>query len=115
MRPPTRSRHCVPTRPVPPSSSAYGNVIGGSKNGEHWVRDKVFGEHASTTHTGTAPQVFAAFRNLALSLLLRWRHRNLTTARESYASHPAALFRRLKSPQPDKEKALQWSRSVDED
>ena len=65
------------------------------ENREHWIRDKVFGEDASTTHSGTAPQVFAAFRNLALSLLHRWRHRHLTAAREYYATHPAALFRRL--------------------
>jgi hypothetical protein len=62
---------------------------------EHWLRDVVFGEDANTTHTGSAPQVFAAFRNPALSLLHRWRHRNLTAARQYYASHPAALFRRL--------------------
>jgi hypothetical protein len=65
------------------------------ENREHWIRDVVFGEDASTTHTGTAPQVFAAFRNLVLSLLHYWRHRHLTAAREYYASHPAALFRRL--------------------
>ena len=51
-------------------------------NRAHWIRDKVFGEDASTTDIGTAPQVFAAFRNFA-------------AARDYYASHPAALFRRL--------------------
>jgi predicted transposase YbfD/YdcC len=65
------------------------------ENREHWLRDVVFGEDANTTHTGSAPQVFAAFRNPALSLLHRWRHRNLTAARQYYASHAAALFRRL--------------------
>jgi hypothetical protein len=34
-----------------------------------------------TPHAGSAPQAFAAFRNLALSLLHRWRHRTLTAAR----------------------------------
>jgi predicted transposase YbfD/YdcC len=65
------------------------------ENREHWLRDMDFGEDANTTHTGSAPQAFAAFRNLVLSLLHRWRHRNLTAAREYYASHPTALFRRL--------------------
>ena len=68
------------------------------ENREHWVRDVVFGEDASTTHTGTAPQAFAAFRNLALSLLHRWHHPHLTAAREYYATHPAALLRRLYQP-----------------
>lgn len=65
------------------------------ENREHWVRDLDFGEDANTTHVGSAPQAFAAFRNLALSLLHRWRHRNLTAAREYYASHPPTLFNRL--------------------
>jgi predicted transposase YbfD/YdcC len=65
------------------------------ENRAHWVRDVVFGEDANTTHSGTAPQAFAALRNAALSLLHRWRHRNLTAAREYYTGHPAALFRRL--------------------
>jgi hypothetical protein len=65
------------------------------ENREHWIRDKVFGEDASTTHSGTAPQVRAALRNLVLSLLHWWHHPHLTAAREYYASHPDALFRRL--------------------
>jgi predicted transposase YbfD/YdcC len=65
------------------------------ENRAHRVRAVVFGEDANTTHSGTAPQAFAALRSLALSLLHRWRHRNLTAARQYYASHPAALFRCL--------------------
>lgn len=65
------------------------------ENREHWIRDVIFGEDASTTRTGTAPQALAAFRNLALSLLHRWKHPAVTAAREFYASHPAALLRRL--------------------
>jgi hypothetical protein len=41
------------------------------ENREHWLRDLVFDGDANTTHTGTAPQVFAALRNLALSWLPR--------------------------------------------
>lgn len=66
------------------------------ENREHWVRDAVFGEDAATTRTGTAPQALAAFRNLAISLLHRWRRPDITAARQYFAGHPAALFRRLR-------------------
>jgi predicted transposase YbfD/YdcC len=59
----------------------------------HWVRDAVFGEDRSTTRTGRAPQVFAAFRNLALSLLRLWRGPQITAAREYFATHLGVLFR----------------------
>ena len=39
----------------------------------HWVRDVVFGEDRSTTRTAHAPQALAAFRNLAISFIHRWR------------------------------------------
>ena len=65
------------------------------ENDLHWVRDVVFAEDAATTRTHHAPQALAVFRNLALSLLHRWRHRHITAARQFYAAHPAALFRRL--------------------
>jgi predicted transposase YbfD/YdcC len=65
------------------------------ENKLHWVRDAVFGEDASTTRTDSAPEAMAAFRNLALSLLHRWRRSDVTAARQYFASHPAALCRRL--------------------
>jgi predicted transposase YbfD/YdcC len=65
------------------------------ENQVHWVRDVVFGEDASTTRTGTAPQALAALRNLALSLLRAWRRPDITAARQYYAGRPAALFRQL--------------------
>jgi predicted transposase YbfD/YdcC len=68
------------------------------ENRVHWVRDAVCGEDASTTHTGTAPQALAALRNLVLSLLHRWKHAEITAAREYYASHPTVLFRHLGLP-----------------
>ena len=58
----------------------------------HWLRDVVFGEDRATTHTGHAPQALAALRNLAISFIHRWRGREVTAAREYYASHPAVLF-----------------------
>jgi predicted transposase YbfD/YdcC len=65
------------------------------ENALHWVRDVVFAEDAATTHTGHAPQALAALRNLALCLLHRWRRHDITAARQYFATHPAALFRRL--------------------
>jgi predicted transposase YbfD/YdcC len=61
----------------------------------HWLRDAVFREDQSTTRTGHAPEALAAFRNLAISLIHRWRGSRVTEAREYYAAHPAHLFRRL--------------------
>ena len=70
----------------------------GIENGVHWVRDVVFGEDRATTRTGTAPQAFALFRNLALSLLRLWRGPHITANREYFATHLAALFRRAGIP-----------------
>ena len=39
------------------------------ENKLHWVRDTVFQEDASTVRTGTLPQVMAALRNTAISVL----------------------------------------------
>jgi predicted transposase YbfD/YdcC len=38
------------------------------ENGLHWIRDVTFAEDLSQVHTGAAPQVMAALRNLAISL-----------------------------------------------
>jgi predicted transposase YbfD/YdcC len=38
------------------------------ENGLHWVRDVTFGEDLSQVRTGSAPQVMATMRNLAISL-----------------------------------------------
>jgi predicted transposase YbfD/YdcC len=65
----------------------------GIENQVHWVRDVVFGEDRATTRCGTAPQAFALFRNLALSLLRLWRGPHITANREYFATHLAALFR----------------------
>jgi predicted transposase YbfD/YdcC len=65
------------------------------ENQVYRVRDVVFGEDASTTYTGPAPQAAAALRNLALSLLRAWHRPDITAARQYYASHPAAHFLQL--------------------
>jgi hypothetical protein len=56
----------------------------------------VCGEDASTTRIGTAPEMLAAFRNLALALLHHWHRPDITAARQYCAGHPAMLFHRLR-------------------
>ena len=70
----------------------------GIENSEHWVRDVVFGEDRSTTRTGHAPEVLAAFRNLTISFIRYWRGPEITASREYYASHLPVLFRQLGIP-----------------
>lgn len=41
----------------------------GIENGLHWVRDVTFGEDQSRIRTGHAPEIFAALRNAAISVL----------------------------------------------
>jgi hypothetical protein len=43
----------------------------GIENGLHHVRDVTFAEDASQVRSGTAPQVMAALRNLAIGVLCR--------------------------------------------
>jgi predicted transposase YbfD/YdcC len=70
----------------------------GIENCEHWVRDAVFGEDRSTTRTGQAPEVLAAFRNLAISIIRHFRGPAITASRAYYASHLGVLFRQLGIP-----------------
>jgi predicted transposase YbfD/YdcC len=62
----------------------------GIENRLHWVRDVTFDEDRSQTRTGSAPQVMAACRNLALSLLRRQGHTNIAAAVRTYAGRPPA-------------------------
>jgi predicted transposase YbfD/YdcC len=70
----------------------------GIENSEHWVRDVVFGEDRSTTRTGHAPEALAAFRNLVISFIRRFRGPAITASREYYATHLSVLFRQLGVP-----------------
>lgn len=46
----------------------------GIENKLHWVRDVVLGEDKSTIHLGSGPQVMAAIRNTALTILRKAGH-----------------------------------------
>ncbi len=58
------------------------------ENSRHYVRDVTFGEDRSRLRTGEAPQIMAAFRNLALTLLHRAGCTRIAAARRHLAAHP---------------------------
>jgi predicted transposase YbfD/YdcC len=58
------------------------------ENGLHYVRDVTFAEDASQVRAGTAPQVMACLRNLAIGALSHARPVNLATALRHHARDP---------------------------
>ena len=58
------------------------------ENKLHWVRDAVFREDASTVRTGGIPQVMAAMRNTAISVLRFTKHTKITDALQYFAAEP---------------------------
>jgi hypothetical protein len=79
---------------LPPARADARTLLGylrghwGIENKVHWVRDVTFDEDRSQVRTGAAPQVMAAMRNLALTLLRRAGHTNLAAALRTYAGRP---------------------------
>ena len=61
----------------------------GIENRAHWVRDVTMDEDRCQVRTGAAPQVMAAFRNLAISLLRLAGKANIAAALRRHAAHPA--------------------------
>ena len=60
----------------------------GIENKLHYVRDVSFDEDRSAVRTGAAPQVCAACRNLAITLLRRAGACNIAAACRTYAGRP---------------------------
>ena len=58
------------------------------ENGLHYVRDVTFGEDRSRLRTGHAPQVMAALRNLAITLIHRSGSTQIAATRRHLALHP---------------------------
>ncbi len=58
------------------------------ENGLHWVRDVVMGEDASTTRQPGAPQVRAAFRNIAISLVRLSGFDSVTESIDAFSADP---------------------------
>ncbi len=63
----------------------------GIENSSHYVRDVTFGEDRSRLRSGQAPQIMAAFRNLAITLLHRQGFSQIAATRRHFASHPRSL------------------------
>ena len=62
------------------------------ENKLHWVRDVTFDEDRSQVRCGNAPQIMAAFRNLAISALRLRNVTNIAAALRRYAAQPALAF-----------------------
>jgi predicted transposase YbfD/YdcC len=58
------------------------------ENGLHWVRDVVMGEDASSTRKPGAPQVRAAFRNIAISLARLSGLDSVTESVDAFSADP---------------------------
>ena len=66
------------------------------ENKLHWVRDAVFGEDASNVRTGVIPQVMAAMRNTAISVLRFTGHTKITDALQTFAADPKLAVNLIK-------------------
>lgn len=82
----------TPQRATPAQLLALWRGHWAIENKLHWVRDVTYGEDASAMRSGSAPQVMAALRNLALSLLRLAGETNIAAACRRYAAQPALAF-----------------------
>ena len=62
------------------------------ENRLHYVRDVSFGEDSSRLRSGSAPQIMAALRNLAITLIHRRGSSQIAASRRRFASHPREAF-----------------------
>jgi len=72
------------------------------ENGLHYIRDVDFAEDRSRLCSGNAPQIMAALRNLALTLIHRCGSSHIAASRRFFAYHPEqalAFFFRHDPPQ----------------
>ncbi len=65
------------------------------ENRLHYVRDVTFGEDRSHLRSGAAPQVLAALRNLAITLIHRTGSDDIAATRRAFAYHPRRALRLL--------------------
>lgn len=68
------------------------------ENRSHYVRDVTFGEDRSRLRTGHAPQILAACRNLAITLIHRCGSCHIRATRRHFASCPLEALTLLTSP-----------------
>ncbi len=72
----------------------------GIENRLHWVRDVTMGEDASQVRKGSAPQVMAGLRNVALGLLRRAGVENVAAALRRHARYPREALALIGLPDP---------------
>lgn len=65
------------------------------ENRLHYVRDVTFGEDRSRLRTGAAPQILAALRNLAITLIHRSGTHDIAATRRAFTYHPRRALRLL--------------------
>ena len=65
------------------------------ENSSHYVRDVTFQEDRSQFRCGQGPQIMAALRNLAITLIHRQGSSQIAATRRHFASHPRQAFRLL--------------------
>jgi Transposase DDE domain len=70
----------------------------GIENGLHGVRDGTFGEDASRIRKGSATEVMAGLRNIAIFLFKRRGHRSAAAATRHYVCHPEKSLELLSIP-----------------
>jgi predicted transposase YbfD/YdcC len=68
------------------------------ENRTHYVRDVSFKEDRSRLRSGNAPQILAAFRNLAITLIHRFGSSQIAATRRHFASCPHQALALLSSP-----------------
>lgn len=61
----------------------------------HYVRDVTFGEDRSRLRSGAAPQILAAFRNLAITLIHRSGSGDIAASRRAFSYHPRRALQLL--------------------
>jgi predicted transposase YbfD/YdcC len=61
----------------------------------HWTRDVTFGEDRSRLRTGDSPQIMAALRNVAITLIRRVGATRIAAQRRAFAARPAQALRAL--------------------
>ena len=83
---------CPPPRATPAALLRVWRGHWRIENQLHYVRDVTFGEDRSTVRARHAPQVMAAFRNTAISLLRLLGATNIAAACRRYAAQPALAF-----------------------
>ena len=62
------------------------------ENSLHYVRDVTFGEDRSRLRTGHSPQILAACRNLAITLIHRSGSSHIAASRRFFSYHPRRAF-----------------------